>query len=381
MFRNFFGRALLSAIGCGLVLAMAPVPASAQLQIKTEDLTLKFGFQGQFWADWTQDATAPSAGNQGYAQNFYLLRARLMFGGTIGNNISFFFQTDDPKLGLSPAGSTATKCLTNCTVSNPGFVLQDAWAAYKFSKYLEVSAGEMLLPNSRQGLQSTLSFYTVNISPISTINNGPLMESALRDVGFQARGYFFNDRLQYRGGIFDGERDANGRNAPRPALYLQYDFLDREKEYAYAGTALGKRKILAIDVGGDKQGTYRSESANIASDTPIRGGDEIGFNYQYFHWDGRQKFTAIPDQNDQLVEAAYYVHKAKVQPFAKFETQNFVQGSNSTKDINRYGFGANYYLHGQNLKWTVQYTRALPQNGSTIRPSNEFTTQLQVFYF
>ena len=381
MLQNFFGRALLSALGCGMVLALAPVPASAQLQVKTEDLTLKFGFQGQFWGDWTQDATPASAGNQGYAQNFYLLRARLMFGGTIGDNITFFFQTDDPKLGLSPSGSSASKSLTTGNSSEPGFIIQDAWAAYKFSKYLEVSGGEMLVPNSRQGLQSTLSYYTINISPIATVANGALIESALRDIGFQARGYFFNDRLQYRGGIFDGERDANGRNAPRPALYLQYDFFDREKEYAYAGTALGKRKILAIDVGGDKQQSYRSETANIASDTPINGGDEIGFNYQFAHWDGREKFTTIPDQNDQLVEGAYYFHRAKLQPFGKFETQNFVQGVNSIKDINRYGFGANYYLHGQNLKWTVQWTRALPQNGSTIRPSNEFTTQLQVFYF
>jgi len=381
MLKSFFQRALLGAAGCGLMLALVPVPAMAQLQVKNEDLTLKFGFQGQFWGDWTQDSTAPSAGNQGYAQNFYILRARLMFGGTFGDNISFFFQTDDPKLGLSPAGSSATKTLTTGNATEPGFIIQDAWAAYKFGSFLEVSGGEMLLPNSRQGLQSTISYYTVNISPIATIANSALTESALRDVGFQARGYFFNDRLQYRGGIFDGTRDANGRNAPRPALYLQYDFFDREKEYAYAGTALGKRKILAIDVGGDKQQAYRSMTANIANDTPVRGGDEIGFNYQFAHWDGRNKFTAIPDQNDQLVEAAYYFHKAKVQPFGKFETQNFVQGVNSTKDINRVGMGANYYLHGQNLKWTVQWTRALPQNGSPLRASNEFTTQLQVFYF
>ena len=54
---------------------------------------------------------------------------------------------------------------------------------------------------------------------------------------------------------------------------------------------------------------------------------------------------------------------------------------NGTKDINRWGTGANYYIHGQNLKLTGQYTRALPQNGSAIRPSNEFTVQVQVFYF
>jgi hypothetical protein len=357
------------------MLALVPAPASAQLQLKSEDITIKVGFQGQFWADYTQDATAASAGNQGYAQNFYLLRDRLMLGGTIGSNISFFFQTDDPKLGLSPASSAAAKSLTS------GFLIQDAWAAYKVNTHLELTAGEMMVPNSRQALQSTLSFYTVNISPMATIANSALMESALRDVGFQARGYFFNDRLQYRGGIYDGLRQPNGRNAPRPALYLQYDFFDREKEYAYAGTALGKRKILAIDIGGDKQGTYRSETANVANDTPVHGGDEVGLNFSYFHWDGRNMVASIADQNDYVAEAAYLFHKIKTQPFAKFETQDFVTAANGIKDINRWGAGINYYIHGQNLKWTAQYLRALPQNGSTIRPSNEFTMQVQLFYF
>lgn len=376
-----FQRTLSSVAFGALMMALAAAPASAQLQIKTEDVTLRFGFQGQFWADYTQDSTPASAGNQGYAQNFYLLRDRLMLGGTIGDNISFFFQTDDPKLGLSPNGSTATKTLTTGNATAPGFIIQDAWAAYKVNTHLELSGGEMMVPNSRQGLQSTLSYYTVNISPVATVANTALVESALRDVGFQARGYFFNDRFQYRGGIFDGFRTPDGRNAPRPALYLQYDFFDREKEYAYAGTALGKRKILALDIGGDKQGTYRSATLNVANDTPVRGGDEIGLNFNVLHFDGRNMFTSIPDQTNYLIEAAYLFHKVKTQPFAKFETQDFVAKVNGTKDINRWGAGLNYYIHGQNLKWTAQYTRALPQNGSTIRPSNEFTMQLQVFYY
>jgi len=58
-----------------------------------------------------------------------------------------------------------------------------------------------------------------------------------------------------------------------------------------------------------------------------------------------------------------------------------VAEANASKDINRYGFGANYYIKGQNLKWTCQYLRALPQNGSTVKPTNEFTVQLQLMYF
>jgi hypothetical protein len=351
------------------MLALVPAPASAQLQIKSEDVTIKFGVQGQFWADWNQDATAPSAGSQGYQQNFFLRRARHMVGGNIGENLSFFFQTDDPKLGITPK-NLAT-----------GFILQDAFMEYKVNPHLQIAGGEMLIPFSRQGLQSTLSFYSADISAVSTVNNAALQQSALRDMGFQARGYFLKDRLQYRGGIFAGERDSNGRNSLRQAMYLQYDFFALEKEYAYAGTALGKRKILAVDAGGDKQSSYRAFSANVASDTPVRGGDEVGLNVQYLHFDGRQKFTAVPDQNNLMAEAAYYVHKAKFQPFARWETQRFVADVNHTKNINRMGGGVNYYIRGQNLKWTFQCLRALPQNGSPIRPSNEFTVQMQAFYF
>src|SRR5215831_5690720 len=56
---------------------LLPAPAAAQIVVKNEDVTFKFGVQGQLWADWTQDST----GTQGYQQNYYLRRARLIFGG------------------------------------------------------------------------------------------------------------------------------------------------------------------------------------------------------------------------------------------------------------------------------------------------------------
>lgn len=347
-------------------LAWVAAPVSAQFVLKNEDANIRFGALGQFQGDWTQDSTA---GSQGYQQNFFLRRARLIVGGDIGKDVSFFFETDDPNLGKTP------KAL------NAGFLLLDGFAEWKPTKVFQVEGGLMLVPSSRQALQSPVSYYTGDVSAVSTVNVGATQSSVLRDVGFGARGYFLNDHLQYRTGIFSGERDANARNSARVAGYLQYDFFEPEKVYVYSGTALGKKKILAVDVGGDKQGSYRSYSANIANDTPVRGGDEIGLNLQYLHFDGRNKFLTIPGQNNFLVEAAYYLHRVKIQPFGRWETQRFVAPVNLTKDISRYGAGANYYIHGQNLKWTLQYLRAIPQNGSPLRPANELTVQLQVFYF
>jgi hypothetical protein len=202
-----------------------------------------------------------------------------------------------------------------------------------------------------------------------------------RDVGFEAKGFFFKDRLQYRIGEFTGQRDANGKNSPRTAGYVQYDFLSPEKGYVFAGTVLGKTKILAVDAGFDTQGTYRAGSANAAAAIPVNQGDEVAGQFQYTHYDGRTKFPTIANQNDYLVETAYYVHQAKAQPFLKYESQRFVATANTSKDINRFGMGANYYIRGQNLKWTVQYLRALPQNTASLKPSNEFTMQLQLMYW
>jgi hypothetical protein len=50
----------------------------------------------------TTGASTRRAGSQGYQQNLFLRRARLIMGGDFGNQISFFFETDDPNLGKRP---------------------------------------------------------------------------------------------------------------------------------------------------------------------------------------------------------------------------------------------------------------------------------------
>ncbi len=355
---------LLCVLGAFL-LALVPAPATAQIVVKNEDVSFKFGIQGQLWGDWTQDST----GAQGYQQNYYLRRARIIFGGDIGKDISFFVETDDPKLGITPKNLAS------------GFLLQDALLEWRPTNVFQVAGGLMIVPFTRNGLQSTLSYLTLDLSPISTVTNGVTQSSALRDVGFEAKGFFYHDHLLYRLGEYSGERDTNGHNAPRTVGYLQYDFLSPEKGYLFSGTTLGKQKILAVDAGFDKQSSYSGQSANMAAALPVNKGDEVAGQFQYIRYDGGTKFPTIAKQNDFLLEAGYYVHQARVQPFLKYETQAYVDAANASKDINRMGFGANYYIRGQNLKWTLQYLRAMPQNTTALKPANELTMQLQLMYW
>ena len=360
---------LLLCLTGAMLLALVPTPAAAQIVVKGgEDVTFKFGIQGQLWADWTQDNT----GAQNYQQNFYLRRARLIMGGDIGENISFFFETDDPKLGITPKNLAS------------GFLIQDlllTWKPVAKSKAFMLDGGLIFVPFSRNGLQSTLSYYGLDVSPIATVTNSVTQSSALRDLGFEGRGYLFNDKFQYRLGAFSGERDSNAHNSLRTAGYFQYDFFSPETGYLFTGTALGKQKILAVDAGFDKQGAYAGQSANIAMDIPVNKGDEVGGQFQFAHYNGGTKFLTIPNQNGYLLEADYYVHQARVQPFFKYEAQTYSDAVNYSKDINRAGFGANYYFRGQNLKWTLQYLRAMPQNSATLKPTNELSVQLQLMYW
>ncbi len=214
-----------------------------------------------------------------------------------------------------------------------------------------------------------------------TSTTGPLnyqQNSYLRRVRLIDRGLMIVPFA--RTGVFAGERDSNARDSLRSAAYLHNDFFNRETGYTFIGTALGKKKILAVDGGFDAQGSYHSGSGNVAADLPVHHGDEIGGQLPYIHYHGGSKFLTIPDQNDYPAEAADYVRRIKTQPFVKAETQQFVAAVNDTENVDRLGAGLDFYIHRHNLKRTAQYLRILPQNSPT-RPSNEFTVQLQFFHF
>src|SRR5919109_970556 len=86
---------------CALIavcLTIIAATAHAQASIKVgDDVNIRFGALLQGWGDWTQDPIT-----EGYSQNLYLRRVRLLVGGQVARNISFFIETDNPNLGRAP---------------------------------------------------------------------------------------------------------------------------------------------------------------------------------------------------------------------------------------------------------------------------------------
>jgi len=118
------------AVTLSLVVASA---ALGQMQIKVNDnVNVKFGILMQSQGDALQDAATRS-----YAQNVFIRRARLLLGGQISPNLTFFVETDSPNVGNhSVAMALKASCLSDMSCADmAGFAGQLCQTILRSSAY------------------------------------------------------------------------------------------------------------------------------------------------------------------------------------------------------------------------------------------------------
>jgi hypothetical protein len=341
--------------------------AHAQASIKVgDDVNIRFGTLLQGWGDWTQDAAT-----EGYFQNLYLRRVRLLVGGQVARNITFFIETDNPNLGRAPKNL------------GTGFIVQDALAEVKFSDALTISGGLMFVPFCRNCIQSAATLLSLDYSTFSFLATLPTQSSVGRDIGFQAKGYFNGNRIEYRVGAFQGFRAtlADARKPLRGVGRLQVNLFEPETPgIFYTGTYLGTKRVLAIGGGIDMQAgpgdNYRAWAIDGFLDHPLTDSVSLTAQVDYFSYDGGQTFPTLAQQTAIFAEAGLYFKPMRIMPFVKYETRNFDLAA--TPDEVRYQIGLTYYRFGHNANLKMAYSRLDPDVGNA---SNQFTTQLQLFYY
>jgi len=364
-----------------------------------ENVWFRFGLQAQVWFDSLQSAIPkPDGSDGGYANNMYIRRARILLGAQVFKNVSMFFQTDSPNLGRATGlgGAAGNKNLG-------GFILQDAWGQIKFDQALYLRAGLIIVPVSRQLISSTTTFLTLDIGKTTGIASGPTGELNTRDTGLEITGFFLEDHLQYRLGVWSGIRNPQGTgtppdpplgatNAPRFAGFVQYNFFDPEvTTFVYTGQGFGKRKVLAVAAGFDFQNNINSDpyyafSGSVFVDYPLAGDankagtDAISGLVQFFHFKGQSTAPAIAEQNDLLAEVAYYNKDYNIGVFGKFEGQ-FPTADGAIKQF-WFGGGFRYFIQENIMNFTLAYERSQFSNaGATRNSTNEFTLQMQFYYY
>jgi hypothetical protein len=379
----------------GLLALVIAATARPQATIRVNDsINLRIGLLSQTWADYSQNVRQDTS----YAQSIYQRRIRFLVGGQVGSHLAFFYETDNPNLGRA-GGGTIVKTL------NSGFITQDAYVEVRpgRSNALLIDGGLQLVPLCRNCLQSAATLLPLDYGSYSFLSTAPTGSSVGRDVGFLAKGYLVNQRLEYRAGIFSGLRNSVGTtqlasNSQRYAARLQYNFLDPETpSYTYTGTYLGTKRVLAIGAGIDGQSQYKAWAADAFFDHPI-GPGAITLQGDYVRYDGGTTgpFSVygtsgaspyIAKENTFDIEAGYFIREVKVTPWIKWEGRLFdssVKGAATAnnQDERRFQAGGTWYVGAHNLNLKAAYSRnsfdrfnlpALVQNG--------FTLQLQGFYY
>ena len=242
------------------VLIDSLVPFKPTIQVGS--IVHMFAFNQQDGYSDPQNAKSPTSWNKG----FTLYRARVLVGGQLSPEGSFFLETD-----LSSAiGGPNADGTKNVKVAP---IILDAQYQYNFSNAFQIVAGEQLVSDNRNGLQGAASLMANDFSyfqyPYNLFANSPLQGNFGRDLGVNFRGFILKNKLEYRLGVFTG-RDLDGKGPLRYVGRFAYNFLDTEGGYYYAGTNLGKGKNLTWGAGFDAQGTYSNYSTDIFWDEPIK---------------------------------------------------------------------------------------------------------------
>ncbi len=394
--------------------APTALPTMAGPALRLSDLfTFRPGMLLQLWGSFAQDVFKQTDGSAGdFSRNIYLRRARFFMGGNIGSSLSYFMLWESANNG-SPTVD-ATGALSKNTTS---FAFNDAYLDFKINPMVSIQAGLMLIPFTRNILQSTATYWTLDIAGVSASYLAATQTTTLRDYGAQIKLNANDNHFEFRGMVSEGVRLADttassantplpptarnaGKNNPRLTAFAQYNFLDGDSGYVFNGQYFGRKKIAGVAAGVDYQpvnsdNPYFATSLTGFAAIPIHGGDakngddEIGGQVEYLHFHGGRAGTppaALAKQDGLLVELGYYNKSAHLELFGKFEGRFFSDDATKPGDQRIYGAGLKYFLAEQLCNLTLMYSLTqfpdlTAANMAVRNDSNAVQLQLQVTYF
>jgi len=413
----------------------SPVPTFAVLgpsrEIKLgENTWFRFGAQVQAWYRVAQDRIIQPDGSDGsYAMDFYCRRCRFFATGSVVRNIYFNVLFEAGNYGRADA---ITGVKTNGTPQ-----ILDAYGQVKFADWFWLSGGSILLPLSRNGLQPTTTYVSIDVSNIA--QTGVLQQNSfvLRDLGFQANGFFVDNHVEYRAGVFQGSRQASistqtaSHNAPRFVAMVSANLWDTETGYVNGGHYFGAKRVLGVmgnfdyqifrknapglpvpggtvnqPAGTDKNAYYGISGAvflnyPLSGSPSPKGGDEIVGLLQFGYYDGgfRQDpttgaptnagtYPSVLKQTNYLAEAGYYNHGSRFSVFGKFEkrkiSDDYVAALKIASNQTWIAGGVKYYVGPFNfMNFALQYERIINGDapGTQQGGTNNLTFQMQTLLY
>lgn len=373
-----------------------PKPAGAsQLKIETPNgNSIRFGLLVQ-----PAYQVAGSTILNGYSENFFIRRTRILIGGSVMGAFDYFFDTDFPNIGLANNVPAAMMGGANSTTkATPGMNIQDIFVTWKpLGDVFKVDVGYMLPPLSHNAVQGATTLFGWDYFSTSFLHNGTAAPFGFgqtatnpvgRDTGLQLRGLVLGGMLEYRVGAFQGFRneqttDLGSSNVPRFVGRLQLNLMDAEPGFFYAGTYLGKKKIVSLGVSYDYQkspvsgstftNSYHTVSADGFLDLPV-GPGVLTAQVDYTNWHGGTIIPAGLPKNSIAAEAGFTIGEIKLSPIVRYER---LWGDVLTNQ--RYAGGVAFWPYEHSVNVKLFYSRIQVENAA--HGANQVNAQLQLYYF
>lgn len=367
---------------------------------------LQIDYKGQF--QMTVRDTGSGENNDDTTTNFNFRRNRLALMGRWGETFGLYVQTEFAEdQNVTTLGVADT---------NRGFEFQllDAVMRFNLHDSFKINVGKFKYNFNRENLEACEMPLTLDRS---LFIRAPFVTT--RDTGVAVWGNLFQEVFQYRLDVMEGRKAVSGNTAPasnfRYSARAHVTLLDPEKEYGYKGTYLGEKKVLTVGA------AYQFEPDVAYADTVARTGksDYKGWTVDgYFEYPvaGLGTVTASaayedvdlddaykgnnPDllsvglngqKNGWYLKGGYMLPNLPLQFFGRYEKWRFAQLNNIfDQQIDWYGIGANYYLRGQNLKLTAEFSHTDFDKEATVsglqgtnlrsKDFNTFIAQLQLIF-
>jgi hypothetical protein len=295
-------------------------------------------------------------------------RTELRVAGQVGTRVKWTIMIDPAKLlGVNRTSMTmeGQRVLADVSVNQAGRALQDAFISLgSKGGALQLDMGQLKLPMSLEGLQSSAALDTVERALFTSDRARGGTFGDIRDVGAVLR-WMAGPRFEVHGGVYNGS--GEGQNE-----------MDRNDQKAIAGRVVVKPArvdglqlgLSGVWAGGNGPGRSRRD----------RAGAELLFTR------GRLKVRAEWTRGqDGLVERRGHYGlvswkvAAKVELVGRVDTWDAdvdTDADASTVQQRDYLAGVNYYLDGNRAKLQLDYVRNTFA-GSVVRDRNLLLFNLQ----
>ena len=249
---------LKAVVATSLLLAPAAFATKVPIPIEGASLNVSVQIQTQFLMN---ENGAPNGTDPSY--DIFVRRTRLLANGDISPNFTYLIQVDNANFGKFGDFSTAKRA-----------IVQDAWVGWApfgqtGGNVIYVDAGILLFALSHHILESTTNYITADThtDEFRLPNSG---FPALRQTGVQLRGWWFDKKVGFRGGVYEGWTPifqttaattgtcgaggsgcANPKRYPMFAGFVNLDVIGSEEGgWLYGAYKWGKDPVLSVSFAG-----------------------------------------------------------------------------------------------------------------------------------